>query len=744
MKKRTHMGAKAPLVRLRNGLARFKGGISVLALATVLVATPLNVQGQDQQDQDEEGAIELSAANLVYDQISGDVTARGNVFIERNGYTLEADTVYYNELTGIVRAVGNVRIIDPDGNILLLDEVELTSNLREGFVSNVRFILSDGSRLAARDGQRMIGRQTTLNFAAFTPCQMVCVRGERVKKNPQWQLKAVRVVHDAEKRRLYYKDAFLELFGVPILYLPYLSHPDPTVERASGFLAPEIAQRRETGVALSLPYYFAISPSMDATLTPILTTKEGLVLAGQFRRRLAIGQIQFDGSGTYVDERDINNVKTGKNDFRGHFFATGEFTHSDVWRSHYQFNIASDDTYLRRYGFSKLDTLTSEFQSEGFYGRSYVSLRSLWFQGLRVEDIQGLTAYALPMIDYSFVGKPDKRGGVIRANVNALALHRSAGMDTRRLSTSSSYSIPYTNDLGQVFRLSANMRFDAYDIRDSSRPDIPVFAGIDGSKTRFLPHLTGSFRWPFIKIGATQVQTFEPIFSFVVARKGGNPPEISNEDSRTFELTDTNIFSENRFPGIDRFESGSRLNYGGKWSLQGDGMDLALMVGQSFRFNDDITIFPDGTGLSGNFSDFVGRFDIGLGDYIDFAHRFRLDKDTFRVRRNEIDIIFGNGEPFSMTVSYFQLNRNRQAEGIQDTEEIRMSVRYRVRKNWTIFGDITQNLTNGRDAIAHGIGVLYRDECIDFSLFWQRSFTQDRDIVPGSSIQFRIRLKHLG
>lgn len=685
--------------------------------------------------------IDMAADEVTYDKETGIVIAKGHVQLNHDGYELIADLVRYDQNAGTVDAEGHIRITDSTGNILLLEKAQLNDTLKEGFVENVRFILSDGSRLAAKDGYRRAGNKTSLNYAVYSPCD-VCET--KPNKKPLWQIKAVQVTHDEEKKRLFYKNAYLEIAGIPVFYMPFLSHPDPSVDRASGFLMPEIDTKRELGLVVALPYHHVISPSADFTVTPMITTKEGVILGAQARKHFGKGQVQFDGSATYADVRNDFGFKTGGQEIRGHLFSTGNINHKNNWKSNYNLQLASDDTYLRRYGFSKLDTLTSSVTTEKISDRTYMGVRSVWFQGLRIEDIQGLTGFALPMAEYSFSSKPNRRtGGVIKVKANTMAFHRTSGMDTQRLSTSASYEVPYTNSLGQVFRATANLRSDVYNMNDTARPDNPFFAGQDGTEARIVSHLMASFSWPLIKVDNNSQQIIEPIANVVISSNTGNFGEYTNEDSRTFDLSDSNIFSANRFPGTDRWEGGTRFNYGLRWSIAGDIISSEVLLAQSYRVKDDNITFPIGSGLSGHFSDFVGKWDLSYKNLITLSHRFRFDKDKLVIRRNEIDARIG-GQKNWLTVGYYQLNRDRENQGLEDREEIRMSGNVQVKQNWTLFVDITQNLTNGRHSIAHGFGLLYRDECLEASLSWRRSFTEDRDIVPGSAIMFRIRLKHLG
>lgn len=672
------------------------------------------------------------------------VTARGRVKFSHKDYHLQADTVTFNEISGEVFASGNVMLTDPTGNSLYLDEVKLDQELREGFIQNLRFVFEDGSRLAARDGE-MVGDKIILNYAVFTPC-VIC--DDHPGRPPSWQVRAVKVTLDKEKKRIYYKNATLEVLGVPIAFLPYLSHPDPSVKRASGFLTPEANISKELGLVLKVPYYFAISPSLDITLTPFITTKEGLVLAGEIRKHLGFGIIQSEGSITYTDIPDVFGNDTGNNGFRGHFFANGIFNHSKNLRTKVQFQLTSDDTYLRRYGFSNADTLKSEWLTELFDGRSYYSLRSLWFQGLRAEDVQGLTAFALPLINLNFVSKPDKIGGVFNVQFNALALQRTDGMDSSRMTIQGSYEIPYTTRFGQILKLGVHFRGDVYDISNSDRPDFAFFAGQDGSESRFLPQLTASFEWPFVKTGKKIQQIITPIVTLVAAPTGGNPVGLSNEDSRAFELSDSNILSGNRLPGYDLWEGGSRINFGLKWLIIAKDFTIDTFFGESYRFstgsnNPEQIVFAPGFGLNTHLSDLVTRIDITIKGTVRISNRMRFDESSFTVRRNEIDAeIYIKNAKFG--IGYFKLNRGLQAQGLEDREEIRVKGQYAFKTNWQVFGDITRNLTTTGATIYQGFGVRYSDDCVELSLAWRKSFTSDRDISPGTSILFRLRLKHLG
>lgn len=719
------------------------GKLTAFAAASLLASVSAFAVGALAQDgavqSTDPGKIAFAADTLTYDEKTGIVFASGHVEMDHKGYHVRAREIRYNEKTGEIEATKGLEITDQDGNVLTADDAQLTEDALEGIVINVKLILADGSQMAAANGERRPNRKTVLKNAVYSPCE-ICADDPGDK--PLWQIKAVRVTHNQDKRKITYKNAFLEFLGVPVIWLPYFSHPDYKVERASGWLVPDIKISRELGFVFQMPYYQVLGQSTDATITPIWTGKEGLVLGGEVRRHFGIGTAQIEGSITNPKRRDDFNQLVGGHELRGHVFSNGQFLHGKNWRSTYKVEWASDDTYLRRYDFSAKDTLTSQYHLEGFYGRSYISAESLIFQGLRQEDDAGLTGFALPLIEAEYVSKPGKYG-TVRLTGNALALHRTDGLDMRRVSSSAAWDRRFVTANGLVARFAANVRGDVYHVADGDQPDNPLFGGNDGSAARLLPQASATFSWPFAQFGKTSNQVIEPIVSLVGAPTGGNPAGVPNEDARAFELADTNIFSDNRFPGLDRWEAGSRASYGLKWNFYSAGIQSEVLFGQSYRFDNDERVFPNGTGLSGNFSDFVGRWQISIGKAVDIDHRFRLDKNSLGIRRNEIDATLGTG-PLRVTAGYFQLNRDLEDFDLEDREEVRIAGDLRIDSKWRLKGYLTTDLTDGSDPIAHGGSILYGDDCLEFSLSYRRSFTRDRDIVPGTSVTFRIKLKQLG
>lgn len=707
-----------------------------LALALSLAAAlPAAAQDLD------EGPVLVTADEMVYEQNSSIVRARGNVEIISGERILLADEVTYDQPNDTVVAEGNVSVTETDGTVVFADRVELSDKLREGAILGFRALLSDESRLVANSAERIGGNRTSLNDAIYSPCELCA---ENPEKAPLWQLRAEKVTHDQAAKEVIYRNARLEVYGVPVLYTPYFSHADPSVKRRSGFLAPGFQRSSVFGFAAETPYYYAITPSIDLTISPKFTTEEGPIMSGEFRQRTQTGRYEFQGTITYPDQRNDFNQKTGRKDERGYIKGKGEFDYDDSWTYGFNVHRATDDTFLRRYRISNEDTLTSRAYVEGINGRSYAAVNSYAFQGLRANDDPGQTPLVLPMAEYAHITAPGRYGDTWRIDANALMLTRNEGTDSRRVSTNARWQLPYYGGLGEVVTFAGELRADGYQVSDV-RPDPlnPLAGSQEGFVGRLVPQASVDWRLPFVRHDRTAQHVIEPIVVAVVSPNGGNPAKIPNEDSINFEFDDTNVFATNRFPGYDRIEGGPRLNYGVKYGIYGDtGYYASALLGQILRARADDT-FAQQTGLESNSSDYVGRLDFSPNELIQFFNRFRLDRDSLSVRRNELGLDVGNARHrFGLT--YVSLARELTNTEQTSREEAAVYGQTAISRYWSVTGRTRRDLTEANGGtINYGVGLIYEDECFSTFIEFEREFTSDRDIEPSTSVSFRIRLKNL-
>ncbi len=699
-----------------------------------------------------EQQIGFAADNLNYDSETDIVIAEGNVAMNRDTISMRADKVTWNRKSGQVFAEGNVAITNPEGDVAYGDKIELTDTLRDGVVDNLLVVLDNGSRLAAVRGTRFDNGNIELENAAYTPCPVEDDEG--CPKNPSWQIRAVKVMYDRAKNKIRYKGARVEIFGLPLIPLPGLSHPANS-EAGSGLLVPEIRLDRSNGFEVAIPYYIRLASDRDITITPHIYTSAAPMLEGEFRALTDIGSFRINGYATHSGAVPVSGPVVDSNRrFRGYLDSAGKFQFSPRWSFSYSGRITTDRTFLRRYDITRDDRLRSTFELERIGGNSYLSIAGWATQTLRRNDAQGQQPIALPIIDYRQRLADPFLGGQFEFQLNTLAIGRTAGQDTQRAFAGARWDLRGLTGLGQEVTLTALVRGDIYHSDENLLTAIPGYRGKSGWEGRAIAAVAADMRWPFIGEFMGGTQTLTPRVQIVAT-----PPlknlDIPNEDSRAFDLEDSNLFAINRFSGYDRFEDGARITYGVEWNFSRPGFTVNSIVGQSYRLSDKPSLFPDGTGLTDRTSDVVGRTTVAYKDFLRLTHRFRLDKDSLAVRRNEVDATIGSRATYAV-LGYSRLNRDilLLGEDLQDREEARVGGRVAVAKNWSVFGSAIVDLTgraddplgiaDGFDPIRHRLGVAYDDECLSIALTWRRDYIDTGDARRGNSFSFRIAFRNLG
>lgn len=674
----------------------------------------------------------LDAEKMEYDQKEAIVTATGKVEILQGDYILLADSLTYNQNTNSVKAKGNVAVLEPAGNVYFAQEVELKKDLQEGVIDNFQARLSDNSLFAAREARKESASVTKLKKAVYSPCK-ICPSPEG-EADPLWQIKADKVKIDEKKQEVTYRNAFFEVYGVPVIYTPYFSHPTPGADNKSGFLVPEYSQSSNLGAKLITPYYYSIAPDKDFTLTPIFTSDEGLVLAGEYRQLFESGDLHVEGSITRPDRRDaLGNVIDGT-ETRGHIRGRGTFALNEDWNWGFDVNRSTDDTYLRRYDFGSEDSLTSRIYTEGIRGRAHAIVQSLAFQGLNVNDSPGRTPLIAPLAEASYETDPGFMGSRFTFLANSLVLLREIGSESRRLSFTGGWVAPLITGSGHIFKLATSLRSDLYSVNDVTRRDATTFDGFTG---RVVPEAELSWRYPLIKRMGEQSVVIEPLVSLALSPNGGNSDKIPNEDNQSLEFSDANIFYANRYPGYDVVESGPRINYGLRAQWQwGLNKDVQFTFGQTYHATRD-RLYPFSDGDFNHYSDYVGRVGIDYAP-LNLTYRFKLDKDTLAARRHELNAQY-SWNPLSLGINYIDVKNDPV---LNDKEEILGSVGYNFKEHWTLSLTGRRDLS-GQETVSTGASLMYQNECIGVIADVNRSSIRDRDIKPDTSFTVRVLLKNL-
>jgi LPS-assembly protein len=678
------------------------------------------------------------ADSATYDRDKGVVTLTGHVEFWQNGRVLLADRVTYDRNTDVATATGHVVLLDPDGQTVFSDHAELTGGMKDGVLSGMRALLAQNGKLAANGARRTGGDINELSRAVYSTCNL-CAKDPT--RPPLWQIRARSAVQDVQHKMIEYRDATVEIYGIPVLYTPYLSHPDPSAKRASGLLVPSFGYSAHLGAFLEVPYYWVIDGQSDATITPIIASQNGPAVDAQYRRRFNNGTLRIDASAASDDGP------------AGHVFAKGSFDLNDTWRWGFDVNRASSDKYIRDFRVSGAqDVLTSQVYLEGFGQGAYSRLDARAYQGLTTSIHQEKLPYVLPRYEYSFSGQPDALGGRTTVDADAFNVVRFQGTSDQRARLSASWDRPFTGRLGDQWTFTLHGDSAMYSAHDIDlQPNFSTHQ--DSNTAQGMVSASAKVNWPFVRdAGSWGTQTIEPIAQIIAAPRGGSyvNSAIPNEDSLDQEFTDATLFSLNRFHGVDRLEGGMRANVAlhGNWTFPG-GAQIDGLVGQGYRLQKD-TAFAVGSGLRDTATDIVSHISYTPNQYFDLTSRQRFDHNNMNVRF--VDAIASTGPQYlRLSGGYIYTFNNPYA--LYDTppsqtvlttprNEIALSASTRAGP-WRLGASGQRELATGK-MVGIGVDGAYDDECFTFDVSFFRRYTSIDHDNGATTILFQITLKTVG
>ena len=693
--------------------------------------------------------VAFEANQVAYDSESDIVTASGDVILRSEGQTLNAPNVSWNRKSGQITAHGNILLTDADGNKLYTDSMELTDELKAGAMQNMLLAFSEGGRLAARQGERDEQGKVTLSDAAYSGCAVTTPEG--CDRKPSWRVVADRVIYDQSQNRIRFYGAKLEVFGLALIPMPGLVINADGSAR-SGLMIPGITISGNNGVELSATYYARLAANHDLELTAYVFTDAPPMARVRYRGLFDKGAMQATGYITRSERIPLSGTSE-ITDWRGYLETNGRFQFDPNWSLTYSGRIASDRTFLRRYDISRDDRLRSTIDLERVGDNTYFSLSGWATQTLATNGDQGLVPLALPILEYRRRLADPLLGGRMEFQVNSLAISRSSGQDTQRAFALARWDRSLITRMGQVISFTALARGDLYHSSGNDLTSTAIYRGEPGWRTRGVALGAIDVKWPFIGSAMGGTQVFTPRVQVVASPKISNL-DVPNEDARAIDLEDSNLFALNRFPGYDRVEDSTRITYGFDWQLDRPGWRIKTTFGQSYSFSENNDILPNGTGLSGHFSDFVGRTEIRFREFVSLTHRFRLDKNSFAVRRNEIAATVGTRKTYA-EAAYLRLNRNiDEVEDLQDREELRFSGRVAFANYWSIFGSGVINLTDraedplalsdGFEPLRTRLGFAYQDDCLEFGATWRHDYAASGDAKADNRFQIFFALRNIG
>ena len=739
----------------RFGRLGLMAGAALLALACGMPAMAQDAAPAATVSEDDglgQDGFYLESDLLIQDDANSQVIAEGDVEVRYRGRTLRAQKLVYETGSGLITARDKVVIIDPTGAVTFADEIVLDEEMRAGVARGFSARLEGNVKIAASTAIRRSDTVNELNQAIYTPCELCA---EDKTRPPTWSIRAEKVVQDRDKRVIYYRNAVIEMFGVPVFYTPVFWHADPSAQRASGLLAPKVLLSERRGLSYEQPYAWIISPSQDLVISPQINTKVNPLLNFQWRKRFWSGEINARFGYTYEQDLEGDGDRFGDRTSRSYILADGAFQIDENWKWGFAAERTSDDLLFDKYDIGSVyeqrgllpsddKRLTTQLYAVRQDTRSYFSIAALSIQGLRPNDIDRTFPLIAPLVEARWEPEGPVLGGRLRFEGSAVALTREQsqfvatepGQDSRRASAMLDWrsNVTFANGL----RLSpfAQARADVY-----SLDDISGAVGSDESDNlaRAVGVMGVDVSYPLWRRDGDRTVILEPLLQIALSPDSDPDSRIPNEDSVVLEFDETNLLRANKFPGFDLYEGGQRVNIGGRATVMyDDGRGASLMLGRSFRAKEDPQ-FPARSGLQDTSSDWIVAAEAKPFEGVSFFSRARFSDDDGDVRRIEagVDVETTRASGF---IRY--LRDNQDITGVQ-REDVDFAGEVMISGNWgvTFAGvrDVENDVWRRQE-----FGGLYRDDCLDIAVVWVHEETYNRQLGPSDSVILRLTLATLG
>lgn len=691
--------ACAPYRQNLRGVARSGYAAAVVLALGLAVAAPLPARAQIAQTQPE-------FATLVADRLYLDgpnrLIAQGNVEALSGQTRLRAARVIYDRQTGDLQIEGPLTLTEGDRVVVLAESAQMNDGLRRGLVRSARVVLDQQLQIAAHQVERVDDRYTQMNSVIASACE-ICAQTQ----TPLWEVRATRVVHDQLEQQIYFENAQFRLFGLPVAYLPRLRVPDPGLERATGWLSPQYTIDTGHGVGLRAPYFIAISPDKDLTVTPFLATKETRALELRYRQAFATGMLELGG----LVARD--SIRRGTTRAMG--YTRGAFSVGNGFELSFNLIKVSDRPLLEDYDRPEAQ-LTSDITLERVRRDERIRAQVLQFRSLRLVDNNRELPNQIGQTIYERRFDMPGLGGVggLRLEAHGHSRRRPLAGDVKSVARFSA-DFDWRRDAvlpgGVVGALGFTLGLDHFAIA-------PGATGFARSSTRLVPNAMAELRWPLVRAdagGATHV--VEPVAQVIWGRD--RVDTLPNDISSMPELDEGNLFSHSRFAARDQREMGLRANLGLSWTRHDpQGWSSTFILGRVWR-KDDLGQFSPQSALAGQRSDWLLVSSLDTDQGLTLSNRALFNSDL-RLTRNALELDWSTAE-YSISTTYMHIRADPAENRAAKAAEWSLDGSRALDENWTASVNWRYDIARNR-AARLGAGLSFENECLRMQMDVERRF----------------------
>ena len=676
--------------------------------------------------------INFTSDNLQVNDSTNVMTATGNVVITSDSRKITADKVEYNQTTDKAVAIGNVLLTEKDGSIYESDKVVLTNEFKSIVASPLYAKLADKSYITSPELRRNDNGESFFNEGVYSACECNVKDGE----TPIWRIESKQIKHDPLTKTVYLTHPVMKIFSIPVYYLPYLSFPDWTIKRRSGFLTPKYGYSNQNRFHIKVPYYYAPEndPTWDMTFTTHQNGKTGHADQLNVRKKYETTSVETN---IFKGNLDTNKSE-GDNVFGVNLFATSKLRNG--WDMTLEGKYADQETFMRRYGFDEDSTYKSFINLEKVNQKSISNIEIYNIQNLDGTKSNNEPTLA-PSISHHVFNNNQKYNYDIK--LKAHSIYNDEGYDIKRWSGLGEINKKiYLNDI--KLEGDFNVGLDLYSIQGRPSTDENTNRYVDRISSGF--SIAASKQYDFANDNVGII--FEPKLQFSSVFSTDRTDEVPNRDSSEFRLDQANLFLTNQYQGRDNIQSNDRLNAGLTALVMTENYgDINFFLGQSQKISG--TQNNINSINQGRQSHIISSIDWNPSAFFNFSwfslynhHNFESDTSDFKLNGSLNEWSYSANHK-SVNGGFVSNNTNR--------EELKLGVSKSF-SSWSTSYNQTYDLGNNKeDLIEESLALAYTDtgymfgNCLTILLEYKSSGeVADRDLLAEDSIYLTFNFRNIG
>ena len=659
-----------------------------------------------------------------------------------NGNIFFVSMFNYNSIKNILFSKGEIKLEDINKNIYKFSQIYIDEKKKKVIGSDAKIFLNDNKMKAdVRNNPRIFANSVSIDEST-TSVQKGVLTYCKFRENdkcPPWELRAKKIKHNSSKKTVYYDSAVLKIYDFPIFYFPKFSHPDPTVDRRSGFLIPTFANSTNMGVGIDIPYFWNISKDKDITFTPRFQASNEPLYLAEYRQDFAKSFLITDVGYTEGYKKKSNTKTSGS---RSHFFSrfyTSFIEEADI-SSDLEINLqhVSNSTYPK---VNKLQTSLVDYLDNTIKNTvDYAFQKKDLFFNTKISAFENLSKTGNERFEYIYPEASLEKNVLMSESLGIIDLKsellvRNFEVDKQLDIISNEFnwvSNSWVNKFGfenEFLGLFKNVNYKAKNTENfKTDSTTSEFYGALGFKSEL-----GLFKFR----DGNKLNIFKPKMLVKIS-----PNDSRNISKDTTILNYSDLYKLNKVKDIQTVDTGSSISLGFDFKINNldeknevKNEKFSIGIGQIISAEENRDM-PSKATLNEKMSDIIGEASLNLSENINISHNFLLDQnlENFNKNRIELGAIYPSAK--------FNLSFLEESQHIGHTKYVETKAGFNFSNGLVSLGAKRNLLTNSAEF--YDLSYEYINDCLTAGVAFRREFYRDRDVEPEDSLIFKVTFKPLG